>query len=112
MLADSGLSRAAEAHYSAAVHAVTTTTAATVAGDMGEGTPTTSTAVLSSLLFRGSVLIPAVYPQQQDILSTRKTLNQRAARLVKDACVYGNATLNHLDEFTLSPTFYLVYQVT
>ena len=46
-----------------------------------------------------------------EILSTRKKLSQRITRLVRDACVYGNATLDHLDEFTLSPTFYLVYQV-
>jgi hypothetical protein len=111
LLADSGLSRAAEAHYVAAVAATATATVAATAtaADDKEGT---STAVVSSLLFRGAVLIPAVYDHQQDILSTRQKLHQRVAKLMQDACVHGNATLDHLDEFTLSPTFYLVYQVT
>ena len=116
LLADSGLSRAAEAHYDAAVQAATPTTAtataaatAAAADDIEDAS--TSIAVVSSLLFRGAVLIPAVYPHQQDIVSTRQTLLHRVARLMQDACVHGNATLDHLDEFTLSPTFYLVYQV-
>ena len=117
LLADSGLSRAAEAHYVAAVQAATPTTTATstaaaaAADDDDKESTSTSTAVVSSLLFRGAVLIPAVYTHQQDIVSTRQTLLQRVARLMHDACVHGNATLDHLDEFTLSPTFYLVYQV-
>jgi len=113
LLADSGLSRAAEAHYVAAVQAATpsvaATTATATAADDKDGT---STAVVPSLLFRGAVLIPAVYDNQQDIISIRQTLHQRIAKLMQDACVHGNATLDHLDEFTLSPTFYLVYQVT
>lgn len=119
LLADSGLSRAAEAHYSAAIQAATTTAAgspAATAADTKDPTVTAtvsaSTAAVSSLLFRGSVLIPAVYDHHNDIQSTRRTLHDRISRLVRDACVHGNATLDHLDEFTLSPTFYLVYQVT
>ena len=118
LLADSGLSQAAEAHYVAAVQAATPTTTATASttaasvstADDIEGA-STSIAIVSSLLFRGAVLIPAVYPHHQDIVTTRQTLRQRVARLMQDACVHGNATLDHLDEFTLSPTFYLVYQV-
>ena len=67
LLADSGLSRAAEAHYTAAIHAATTTDnseSTNAATDNSEGTTAASAAVLSSLLFRGAVLIPAVYDNQ------------------------------------------------
>jgi hypothetical protein len=61
----------------------------------------------TSLRFRAAVLTPGVYDSIEHIQRTRKSLEQRVEYLVNTS---DNLMLPGLDEFTLSPTFYFVYQ--
>jgi len=58
-------------------------------------------------LIRAAVLIPGVYENMKHLKTTRSLLTTRIETLLLPEVVL---SLQNLDEFTLSPTFYLVYQ--
>jgi len=60
----------------------------------------------SSLQIRSALMTPAVYNSTEHISSTRALLQQRLDNISSDQ----SFNLAGLDEFALSPTFYLVYQ--
>ena len=61
----------------------------------------------TSLYFRSAVLTPGVYESYQHIKNTRLLLQNRINKLINSS---NNYILKGLDEFTMSPTFYFVYQ--
>jgi hypothetical protein len=60
-----------------------------------------------SLLFRGPLLTPAVYESTVHVVATREKLMERVKTLFLSR---NSLSLKSLDEFVLSPTFYLIYQ--
>lgn len=64
----------------------------------------------AALRFRSVLMTPGVYESFDHLLETRKLLSTRLKALEVDA-LNGGLSLSKLDEFTLSPTFYFVYQV-
>jgi predicted O-linked N-acetylglucosamine transferase (SPINDLY family) len=67
---------------------------------------------LFALLFRASVMTPAVYESMKHLKETRDLLNNRVTHLLGRLQNHSTTTfqLVALDEFVLSPTFYFVYQ--
>lgn len=91
LTSDSGLHHASEAHYEKALSIMSTN-------------ESTSDA---SIFFRGALLTPGVYESMDHLTKTRQLLFHRVEDLYQHRQVL---TLPKLDEFTLSPTFYFVYQ--
>jgi hypothetical protein len=65
----------------------------------------------ASLRFRSVLMTPAVYEDMPHLIATRKLLTERLDKLYTDIHTNSSLRLTKLDEFTLSPTFYFVYQV-
>jgi len=84
LAADSGLHHVAEAHLKAAL-------------DLDPTDP--------SLLLRSLVMTPGVYENLKHLKEVRTLLTQRIAHLMDN----GVTSLQSIDEFTLSPTFYFAY---
>lgn len=61
----------------------------------------------ASFHFRAAVMTPGVYESMEHINATRALLSGRISRI---ADPFSGFTLTGLDEFTMSPTFYFVYQ--
>ena len=85
LLSDTGLSHASEKHLAAALAIKPTDPA---------------------LLFHSTLMTPVVYDSQEHVLATRKLLVSRLKNLTN----LDNLVLPALDEFSLPPSFYLVYQ--
>lgn len=88
LTSDVGLSTAAEIHIQHALHLL----------------PHNNTD--ATLLFRSILLTPAVYRSIDAVFSTRKLLEDRLDNLYSNI---SNYVLPKLNEFSLPPTFYLVY---
>jgi hypothetical protein len=63
---------------------------------------------IALLTFRAALLTPAVFSSKEELFLSRKTIQQRISSLSSSA-EKGGLTIGSLDEFVLSPTFYLVY---
>jgi hypothetical protein len=93
LTSDSGLHREAESHLAKALELKPRDAAA--------------------LRFRLVLMTPGVYESFDHLLETRKLLSARLKTLQTDVSHrHGGLSLTKLDEFTLSPTFYFVYQVS
>lgn len=62
------------------------------------------------LLVRSTLMTPAVYEGRRHVTATRKLLSDRIDSLFNMVHQSPGYSLNKLDEFSLSPTFYYVYQ--
>lgn len=62
------------------------------------------------LLIRSTVMTPAVYEGRRHVTATRKLLSNRIDSLLNLVQQSSDYVLDKLDEFSLSPTFYFVYQ--
>jgi hypothetical protein len=63
---------------------------------------------LALLTFRSALLTPAVFSSKEELFSSRRILQQRISSLFSSAGK-GELSIAALDEFVLSPTFYLIY---
>lgn len=102
LTADSGMHEAAETHWKSAWALV-------YDGPDSSSYKDDDRSLMIAWLFRGSLMTPPIYSSLGHIRSTRQQLQERL-ELLDRLVSKGGFSLSSLDEFSLSTTFYLVYQ--
>jgi predicted O-linked N-acetylglucosamine transferase (SPINDLY family) len=100
LTSDSGLPRAAEKHYSHALNILSKYSSSASSSLYQEYYP--------AFKFRAALLIPGAYSSKEEIFQSRKQLIQRLQDLHYEVTI-NQMKFQNLDEFILSPTFYLIY---